>query len=398
MGYIDEKNLEKRGRNSLDFDTLTTQCWRKKNLELPIPWGTESVYTTDLRGEDFTGWDIPNYHARVRKGDLMPYTPFQRFRRSGHFDSRYDIVTWVLPSNHALGTYRYWYDFGWPNHPSWQITFDETMQYAPTSYDQYVGEAAAKIYSQGYDALTNLAELVEVRTMFVDLAKRLIKLRRPGKIFSRLLKRDKKLLVRDLLNDWMATRYGWRVFFYDLIGLNEVLKNFDEARTRYSESTGQKWTTSTTSATEYTYTFFRQWVTTVDEVTTSIRGSVTADIQPPKFQFNLLNTAWELIPLSFVFDWFLNVGKTLSSYSFLTFAHAYVASAGYRVNIKRTLTTVNHAFTDSFVSGDCYANGLCEVSFDVRRPCRVPIVPRNVVRMNSLKVMDLVAIVTQRLH
>jgi hypothetical protein len=136
----------------------------------------------------------------------------------------------------------------------------------------------------------------------------------------------------------------------------------------------------------------------VDTVTESIRGSVIADIEVPAFQFNPVQTAWELVPFSFVVDWFFTVGDSLSALSFAATQKAYSAAAGFSVNVVREYSTYISDEYYGYVSGPGnYQTGHCEATYEHRRPCILPYQPRLTVKLNNLKIIDLLTLVLQRL-
>jgi hypothetical protein len=247
--------------------------------------------------------------------------------------------------------------------------------------------AAANCYEQGFDVLTFLAELTEVRKMFLAAGKKLYKLQFPRSL-------------RELACEWLAYRYGWRTLYYDLKSLDKAVKSLHEMaeRTRHS---GRSYAASAGSSTDHwesgnanilwDYTLQREW-----EITAL--GSVTADISMSAFQFNPVVTAWEIIPFSFVIDWFLGVGKAISASSFLTLASRYAASGGWRyqctqhfnVELAEILNTIDIA------SEHGQQTATLEFERTTRCPCNVPYTPHFNLRLNTAKVLDLMALIAQR--
>jgi hypothetical protein len=259
-----------------------------------------------------------------------------------------------------------------------------------------VQEAAAAIYSSGYDALTALAELTEVRKLFANAAKMLLSLRIP-RGFSRISTFEKTMKGRS--NEWLEFRYGWRTFVYDLLAINNTIKTWnDKARDRYSESKYSVNLHNYSTVLQVSDYFYQ-----ADDLVTDIGkirhiGSVTADIMVPKLQFNPFNTAWELVPLSFVVDWFVSIGKMLSAMSFLTFQTQYSASAGVAVEIQRDVTRSITGGQNGWTSGGHTGTSTSKSEYVVRNPCRVPITPHFKLNLDGLKITDLLALVVQRIR
>jgi hypothetical protein len=268
----------------------------------------------------------------------------------------------------------------------------------------YVQDAAAKIYSSSYDALTALSELLETRQMFVDCAKKLgvllneRRLRKALEVFRRLRKKEKAVfLIKDLLaGNWMELRYGWRTLLYDVEDINKRINTWNESRTRYSEKAGDTSVTTEYSDLQYTSVSYDLLLKQVVRKEIGIRGSVTADIDVPKLTFNPVVTAWELTSLSFVVDWVLTVGKSLEALSFLATQSNYTAAAGYSVKVEKTLSTELIRLKSTCVACTIWQESQCTASLVVRQPCAVPITPHQTFRINGAKITDLLSIIVQR--
>lgn len=352
------------------------------------PYYSQFADTSHLVGWNkraFVGWDTPNYHKRRRNGELLPMTPWYQYKATGSASGSYSITT--VDTTATPDQYADWYSVGteWVPSESWALDEEHICIHIPDKYDQYVQEAAAKIYSQGHDTLTCLAELTQLKSLFEVIAKRLIKRKLPKKL-------------KEVTGDWLATRYGLRPLIYDIESLNEAIKNLNDGRTRYSEKAGS--TTSYSYLDEVTdskscYSLVHRFT---DKVKVGLRGSVVADVDVPEFQFNPLQTGWELIPFSFVFDWFVNVGKTLAAVSLLSLDMDYVASKGYRIDVTREYSVYITDTWGIYHAGTVDVTGTCTGYIEVRTPCRIPILPHFIVKLNSLKILDLIALLLQQIR
>lgn len=332
--------------------------------------------------QDTYGSDIPHFHARRKRGELLPQTPFWQFRREGS-----SLTTYHLWYGSYANTNEYWFSSGeWNYYSSWMVTEGEVAAKMQSADTRFVQEAAAAIYSNGHDTLTFLAELASVRSMFMKTGKRLLDLvkgRNIGYSYTRLA------------NDWLEARYGWRTLVFDIMSLNKAIRNLNSSRQRYSEKRGTQ-----TSNTENVASVTSAPPSLVDhnrydKVTVGLRGSVTADIEVPQFQFNPLQTAWELVPFSFVVDWFLTVGKTISAASFLAYKSQYSASVGTFAEIDRTVTSVHR--TTAAVWGTWEQVGTCLARIESRQPCSVPLTPHFTLNLNPYKIVDLCGMLVQQL-
>jgi hypothetical protein len=152
------------------------------------------------------------------------------------------------------------------------------------------------------------------------------------KIARRLLMRQdwrgsfyrKKVLDR-ATDAWLEGRYGWRPFIYDVIGhveaarkaaterrtvkdffvVKQVNKTFDLEPVKFGLSNGSEIRVTPTRNETYSRV-----------VSCGQTADFAAWVNPSLRKFgiyDLAGTAWDLVPLSFVYDWFINIGDILRS-------------------------------------------------------------------------------------
>lgn len=342
------------------------------------------VYDSGKHSWSTQGYNIPHFHARQRKGELLPQTPFYQVKVDGSTTSSYDMNYYVTSTvyDHYYVSVGSYLPFN-----RWIVSIDDVEALTPVADKRFVQAAAAAIYTNnGFDALTFIAELASVKDMFLSLGKQLITKRFP---------RTK----RELANNWLQGRYGWRPLYGDVVNLHQAIQNFNDRRTRYSERKGYKDSyTSGTSWVTGSGTNNELWFTETNLISYGITGCVTADIAVPSFQFNPVRTAWELVPYSFVLDWFVSVGEAISVASFLTLQNAYSASTGTMAEIERTYEAKHPStFTCSHPPwGHFCQTGTSKVRIERRIPCNVPLTPHTNLNLNPYKVIDLVGMVIQK--
>jgi hypothetical protein len=254
-------------------------------------------------------------------------------------------------------------------------------------YLPQIQKAASNIYSQGHDSLTFVAELTKTIAMFRHARESLIK----------LITQTSK--GKTLAQSWLEFRYGWRTLYYDMVDITGALANLADERTRFSERTGS----SSSSTTATTVSFGTPGVSDLamtfvisETKKISLRGAVTADIDPPNFQFNPAITAWELVRFSFIIDWFINVGLWLEAMSFLTFATNYAASGGVRIDVVRSCDVTSIAFGAGQTGTGVMGSDMV-ASYMIRIPGSVPIVPLINIRVDVPKFIDLWALTTGKI-
>lgn len=329
-----------------------------------------------------TGWDIPKFHTRLKAGELLPHTPFEKIAINSYLMTAECDWTYFDGSY----TYRWYYDPPGTRFEStkWQITPTELQTLAAGDYSKYVTNAAAKLYSDGFDALTWLAELKDVRRLWESISDKLLHLKVPKNL-------------RGLSSSWLEYRYGWRQLVNDFKNLNEACAKLKDKRARHSARTGTRQSSSTSTPTSTPGQYYDTMEIVTDTVEVSARGCVTADVEVPTFQFNLLQTAWEIIPYSFVIDWFVNVGKTLSAISFLLNVRQYSASWGVRVSLDRSYSMHYYNPKAGFLYGSFSQDSACKGEIEVRTPSAIPYFPHFVLNMDKSKILDSISLIVQRL-
>lgn len=187
--------------------------------------------------------------------------------------------------------------------------------------NEMVTEAAT-----AYDALTDIAELREVPRMITSIAKDLYKVYRSlrsrfGRDVMRsayslnpleLLKHPDRAF-RKLGDQWMAYRYGIMPLVYSYRDALRMLHRGQQVKTHKSRTI-----TPYDSGATLPPSNTRYWVCDVVG-SVVVRGTVFQHFESDEIArisslgVNPLVTAWELIPYSFVADWFVNVGDYLAA-------------------------------------------------------------------------------------
>lgn len=347
-----------------------------------VRWENADAISSKTRNS-WSGFATPNFHRRVRLGELIPHTPWQK---------NHDTVTvsgqiGVLSARQPDGHFDLWWSEG--NYPILSASYfssDFINTLVPSGAFSLVQAAASKIYEEGHDTLTFVTELAKTKRMFLDTGARLLKAKFPRN-------------WRQMSNDWLSYRYGWRTFGYDCKSIQKSLKRLDEKRSRYSKCSRDidSWTQSTNAQWQGTHagTSFQFTSEGSTDISVAAVGTVNADITVPAFQFNPVVTAWELIPYSFVFDWFLDVGQALSALSFLALSKRYAASWGCLITAKEETSFTGYSIKPG-VTGTASGSVSRESNIRIRVPCSVPISPQRAFKINTAKIVDLVSLLIQK--
>jgi hypothetical protein len=263
------------------------------------------------------------YHQKLRDGVfLVPkyYTrwDYTEVRSEGSYGGTYTSPT---------KSYRY----DW--NPRWSIPgVSNTLKAMKTEFSRMTEDVdinALRISSLAdcqpdLDVLTSLAEGHKTLSMVGGVVRDTVDLIR------RATRGGYRSAAEAVSDAWLSWRYGWRILGYDVEAIHGFLlrptvliqqglafENFEESESSSPESIGyfvthQKATTIERSAGIQVKTYAQFDATTLNNVV------------------NPVQTAWELIPFSFVADWLINVGDVLSAWDVALRATNYYQTLGCR--------------------------------------------------------------------
>lgn len=209
--------------------------------------------------------------------------------------------------------------------------------------------------------------------------------------------------ISPMPNDaWLEGRYGVRLLIYDIQDIVKAIRNISSKRDRFKERAGFSETWTETPNTPTTYLLHPGDLSFTGTINhdLSVRGSVIADIKPPKFEFNLLKTGVELIPYSFVLDWIISISQWIDSLTFFALSSEWYAASG--VKYTRTADLRSDWMTSSYPShyhlGSTWESVTITETITLRIPTSVPYRPFVRLNFNDLKAYDLVALIGQALR
>jgi len=192
---------------------------------------------------------------------------------------------------------------------------------------------------------------------------------RAFKIFKAIKKLDlkylKKQISRDELMDrYMEMRYALRPLLIDAKGLQNALivsEHYGSLRQTARGFASKSWSYSdevtALGAGGETITVARSW-----SATTEVRAGVLCDIETSRTSVwgldQWIETAWEIVPFSFILDWFVNVGDTIA---------AWTPSAGIReraswASVETTAVAQNSLVSMEHIGGHSSFNYDCGIS------------------------------------
>jgi hypothetical protein len=217
------------------------------------------------------------------------------------------------------------------NTKSWQG--DPALPAVPDDSNILI-EALANANSNSWDLGTFLAEFNKTVSMINRFKGNV--LNRADNIVSQMAKRKKNTYrtanaaLTAFSESWLEYRYGWRTLAFDLQDIHESLQrlaslkskpkrgsSYTENQDTYSISMPDRGLYNnpgtipsmgaTLCAFEATYSQIR---------TKAAHGSVMLEAVANEFAFiDPLTTAWEIVPFSFIVDWFVNIGDLIKAFS-----------------------------------------------------------------------------------
>lgn len=196
-----------------------------------------------------------------------------------------------------------------PTAPSYSVSNEHEGELA-----DLVADCMEQVFSSlnsAYDPLTDLAELRETLEVIHNLLRSAVSPIQTARLTLAALKKP-----REIMDAWMHFRYGLMPIAYSIKDALEALRRMKLVYHTERTMRGLKVNLSSKGASTVTH-FFETLVLTA-------KISAVGKKRPPESEFlrlvdnisiNPLKTAWELIPLSFVVDWFVNVGVYIEALS-----------------------------------------------------------------------------------
>lgn len=202
-----------------------------------------------------------------------------------------------------------------------------------------VNSAVADSRAAVMDALTFLAEFRQTQQMFKTAIERVglygAKAARNAWRFK-----DRASAFASL---WLEYRYGWLPACYSLDDARRALM-LEKAKYAYGKSS-QTVTFNDSATIDISNTSYTD--VTVETVAAQhiVRGWAASDISSPfgstGWGLDPIKTAWELVPFSFVIDWFVQVGSWIDSVSPFTPGRLAASGVSIRSSISREATRVS---------------------------------------------------------
>lgn len=344
----------------LDPITYPTTCRYRTGSSNP-PTGTWE-YPTFANGNRYrqdsqtmTDQKTPGYFRAVRENTVIPTSPMTTVKETYLFNPG---QFWGVARNSSSRTYyRVEVDGNW-NNP------DTPWAAAPSApvVDGAVAlqEALSRAQSDAYDALTFAAEFRKTVEGIATLRSRAMTIwdRFESRVRSANSKKRYRAneVVNILTEIWLSMRYEWRPLVYDMLSAQEALgrlaAGIEDPLQRAYASRDASPALNTANSTSQTIGFTDSakgsinGVTNASFRTTTVERSVHAcvGLQCVTREIYFTDpfvTGWELVPYSFVLDWFVTIGDMLTAFSpFATGELRYATLATKTVTTRRSYNTM----------------------------------------------------------
>lgn len=344
---------------------------------------TTTTLTGDMIGRDSSGNQIAHWN---------PYVVYQDYYRDRggsnspgwpHFKSTNGYHHYLARANRVLMNIQFTNSFSGVSYsgsdvhngsdPSSDAGSGAFYPAVPTNEvsQKIVNKLLSKMSQQKVNVAQFIAEREQTKNLIVSSARRIasaVTSLRRGNVVAAVTSltgvsrsRGIKRVAGGIPEQWLALQYGWKPLLSDIYGSCEELA---------AHNTGVKpdvYTVNASASTEYEGQYETggdgDWIPPIKWKGTgrvSGKGSISASIGSPTIaglsSFGVVNPvqlAWELLPWSFVVDWFLPVGQFIQNCSAedgLAFSHGYI-SLLYDIKWNAKLTRTSYSNPISGWSG-----------------------------------------------
>lgn len=312
-----------------------------------------------MRKGSYEGVQTKDYNRKVKSGSLIPFTYYRRYDLRVT-SSGWRRITWkgsLCNGQYStpiseIPTILLVEDL---NDPALFPAIEEMEGYCArfnSDHPSLIADAAAKLWD-GFDALTFLAELDKSVALLLNLR------RKAKELLSR------KPAAKKGSDEWLQWEYGWLGIARDIESITGALKDkFRPGIQRYHSG----------SSTTFRYDEIRDivlpnkehhYVRVRRDVEVSSIGAYAAKVGLDLDTFiNPALTGWEIIPYSFVIDWFVDIGTWIKTLSTLAIVDSDTGSGGWACNYKGHYEVIRTA--PGNVMDSYEAHGSCSVSAQYR--------------------------------
>lgn len=273
----------------------------------------------------------PGYFSKVRNGETLPIGIWNRtFVKASHSgDKVHDSRVFRKSTGVQAGGVIISGDIHWPGRRFELDAKALSDIYLSSGYpgmiDELATEAIHRAKNTSWDIVTFGAELDKTYRLVskagnrtFERVERILTRRGPGKVIRNMV---------EFAEAWMEYRYGWRLLMYDLEEANEAVekasnrilhslqrrtahRQFSHKSTIAYDSGNCYWGDNVSTVYADVHTDHLSKIVVDDRVGAGVRSSFFHNVT-----INPFLTAWEIIPYSFIIDWFVNVGDNIGAHT-----------------------------------------------------------------------------------
>lgn len=357
--------------------------------------------------DDMTDQVSPGYFRSAREGLMLPVNPMTQSARTltflGATNCGWKRPASRFPSPAFNGSLAAMVVKQTPG-----MAWNTMPPLTPPNQAQMLQAALAKARMSGWDVGTFAAEFSKtaslVRNAGSTFEKRSRTIYQAVKSRSRYRRMD---LLRAFSEQWLEYRYGWRTLLYDMQDAHGALSELngkvcDRKRATEVEIAEKHLPPTSTNSSSFLTDSGSQGgdggynILTQDSQVLRARAGVGLEgiIADTPFMVNPAVTAWELVPYSFVLDWFFNVGDAVGAWApFLRGKVAYGFFSIETVNTRvMTVTPISSRYAT--LTGDISPSSMVStVTSKSRHPATPSFNLGFRLNLDKKKVTDIVALV-----
>lgn len=345
----------------------------------------------------YSGASTPGFFKLVREKKLLPLNSYHRWDYTGrrspytgtytsHTTSCGDCSAWTHSHPHVAP----WYLDG-------GITI---LNLSKVDWSALLIKAISNANAD-FDVATTLAEAHKTVDMVLSA-------RRDAKRLIRQALRGGKYTAKAASDAWLAWRYGWQQLGYDIRNCYELLQMplkgvIFEGRAGQSlnESRPVYWVDYDSAPWVSPGLNYRVFSHTVQiEINRSVRANAIIEMEGRTLNVLIdpFVTLWELVPYSFVADWFVNVGECLSAWTITRSAKNVLTSIGEKREVSCRVSSTMSVEGPGMYSGSGGGFSVETFTEKFRYPGWVPaLIPSLTVELTSKRILDAAALLTKRI-
>jgi hypothetical protein len=357
-----------------------------------VTYGTER-YGGKVVTRHWARCKTPGFHKILKRGGLLPYNQYDvstetEERKLGTIATHYQLPDsctlkeWLVRQTHGMVG-------------DWPFTLEDPGIDGDV-LTGVVNAAVAQARSNIFDALTFLAEFEQTKRMFRDSVHRIGDF--GAKAAGKANRHSRKTRRYAFHQYWLEYRYGWLPLLYSMRDLLDVIRRGQVIR-EFGHSTQETTFTDTRQETEATAP--NEDVTWNEQIniTRVYRGWASATCSPffvPRGGVDPLVTSWEVLPYSFVIDWFIPIGTWLQAVSPLQPGSVSGSGGSVRTTLSRRLDASVEWHRPAGSSTDHWGTGfLGEHLLDIESYTRIPMgvsLPGWNPRISPVRMLDAVSL------